>query len=94
MSIVPFKDRTVVFTLSRGVQVCPTDFLPFLSCVADRMVGFGTVGVGHVWHLTLLTEEDAELLDQQGDFTIKDRQVSVSRSPDCYHLLVTFLGCT
>ena len=79
MSIVPFRDRTVVFTLSRGVQVCPTDFLPFLSCVADRMVGFGTVGVGHVWHLTLLTEEDAELLDQQGYFSIKDRQVSVSR---------------
>ena len=79
MSVVPFRDRTVVFSLSRGVQVSPTDFLPYLTCVQNRMVGFGTVGVGHVWHLTLVSEEDAELLEEQGDFTIKNRQVSVSR---------------
>ena len=47
-SVLDFRQRTAVFSLSRGPQVSPLDFVPFLDCVKDRMVGFGTVGVGHV----------------------------------------------
>ena len=44
------------------------------------MVGFGTVGVGHVWHLTLKSEQDVEELISQGDFDIEGGVgVSVSR---------------
>lgn len=73
------RDRTVVFTLSRGVQVSPDDFLPHLQCVSGSLVAFGTVGVGHVWHLTLQSVDDVDTVIDQGNFTIRNRSVCVSR---------------
>ena len=43
------------------------------------MLGFGTVGVGHVWHLTLKSEQYVDELISHGDFEISGREVSVSR---------------
>ena len=73
------SDRTVVFTLAKGSQVTPDDFLPHLLCVSGRMEAFGTVGVGHIWHLTLKSCDDVDTITDRGDFEIKDRSVTVSR---------------
>ena len=78
-SVLEFREHTVVFTLSRGPQVSRSDFLPFLGCVKGRMEGFGTVGVGHVWHLTLKDPSDVDTLIDQGDFVVLSRNVSVTK---------------
>ena len=73
------NDRTVVFTLAKGSQVTPDDFIPHLLCVSGRMEAFGTVGVGHVWHLTLDSPEAVDTIIDNGHFVVNDRSVSVSR---------------
>ena len=54
--------RTVVFTVPKGVKLVPTDFLTALQVVKGKVVAFGTVGVSHVWHCTLQSHLDAQLL--------------------------------
>ena len=52
--LMSVRSRTVILTLSKGPQVVPGDFYEALEVVMGRIVAFGTVGVGHVWHLTLI----------------------------------------
>ena len=73
------KSCTVVFTLSKGQQVTPMDFAPHLEVVMGRILGFGTVGVGHVWHLTLTEQCYVQDILDQGDFEIQGRKVAVSK---------------
>lgn len=54
------KERTLVFTLPKGSKVTYVDFLPILSPFQGRLNAFGTVGVGHIWHLTFLRPKDAD----------------------------------
>lgn len=76
--LMSVRSRTVILTLSKGPQVVPGDFYQALDVVMGRIVAFGTVGVGHVWHLTLIDSHDVEVVLEQGDFEIKGRDVSVS----------------
>ena len=73
------RSCTVVFSLSKGPQIVPLDFAPHLDIVAGRIRGFGTVGVGHIWHLTLTSQCYVEDLIAQGDFVLKGRAVKVSK---------------
>ena len=73
------KACTVVFKLSRGQQVVPLDFAPHLEVVAGRIQGFGTVGVGHILHLTLTSQCYVEDVIAQGDFSIRGRTVVASK---------------
>ena len=73
------KACTVVFKLSRGQQAVPLDFAPHLEVVAESIQGFGTVGVGHIWHLTLTSQCYVEDVIAQGDFSIRGRTVVASK---------------
>lgn len=73
------KSCTVVFRLAKGPQVVPLDFAPHLDIVAGRIRGFGTVGVGHIWHLTLTSQCYVDDLITQGDFVLRGRAVAVSK---------------
>ena len=76
------KDRTLVLVCSRGnkgTRIIPSDFLPALACVRGSIEAFGTVGVGYVWHITLSDTSAADVLLSQGNFSIREVQVSISR---------------
>ena len=80
------KDRTLVFTLPKGVRVKPIDFLPALSQVNGLFEGFGTVGVSHIWHMTFIDQASHDLILSQGSFTILDGvHVVVSKLSDGFH---------
>lgn len=64
--------RTIVFTLPKGSHVTCKDFLPALHCVQDKITAFGTVGAGHIWHLTLKNISDVQLVLDLGNFYIAD----------------------
>ena len=51
-----------MFTLPKGSKLTPVDFLLALTVVKGNIVAFGTVGVGHIWHLTLKLPDHVELL--------------------------------
>ena len=48
------KEITVMLSIPKGSKLVPLDFLPALEVVRGciALVAFGTVGVGHIWHLT------------------------------------------
>lgn len=72
------KDRTLVFTLPKGARASYSDFAPVISSIQGQFVAFGTVGVGHVWHMTFYAPELAEsFLQGHTAFCIGDRQTPV-----------------
>ena len=75
-----------MFTLDKGSHVTPQDFLPFLDTVGDYIEAFGTVGVGHVWHITLSDKHAVQRLLDMGDFKIKDRRVRVSSLANSFNV--------
>ena len=77
--------RTIVFTLPRGLKAVPKDFEPVLDIVIGKMLAFGTVGVGHVWHVTLLDDQSASMLLDQGHFSLHGKEVSVARLSTLAH---------
>jgi hypothetical protein len=87
------KDRTVVFTLPTGTHVTWKDFLPALNYIKDRIVAFGTVGIGNVWHLTLKDIKDVELVLTLGNFDIANNiLVQISRYNDaCFTAILYWL---
>jgi len=74
-----FRRRTVVFTLPPRTHVLASDFALHFAKVVDgcRLQAFGTVGVGHVWHLTVDSEVVAKAIVAQGDFFIGEVPVNV-----------------
>lgn len=79
------RERTVVLTLQRGARVQPFQFLPFFECVRGHIVAFGTVGQGHVWQVTLGDRLYAEALVGQGNFSIGNNRVSVTKLDSGLH---------
>ena len=82
---VTIMQRTIVFTLPRGTKVFPKDFEPALNIVPGKLVAFGTVGVGHVWHAILIDMESVHLLLDLGSFCIKGKEVMVSQLSTLSH---------
>lgn len=80
--VMSVKNRTVVLTLPKGLNVSSEDFLPFLELVRGRIIAFGTVGVGYIWHLTLKSLPDVDRVIDRGNFYIGDFLVQVSRFSD------------
>lgn len=75
------QERTLVFTFAKGLQVNYSHFLPILAPYMGRFTAFGTVGVGHIWHITFNQVADAdEFIGTYSKFVICDNLVEVSVS--------------
>ena len=86
------QSKTIVFTLPKGCRVTPQDFLPALNVISGKITAFGTVGVSHVWHLTLDDLNDVDSLVDQGDFKVKSYPVAVTKFDDgCYSATLHWL---
>lgn len=75
------KERTVVLTLSKGSRASYADFSPILDQYEGKFEAFGTVGVGHIWHLTFKSIQDSDMFQRvHSRFTICNNEVSVLAS--------------
>ena len=63
-----------------------------MDVVQGKLVAFGIVGVGHVWHVTVQDVQDVKALIEQGNFEFNGREVSVTRLSQLAHALAPFLG--
>jgi len=74
------RKKTIVFALPPLIHLTPLDFLPHLSKFANicRFEAFGTVGVGHMLHLTVDDAKAAKNIVQYGDFSIGSVPAKVS----------------
>jgi len=75
-----FRRRTVVFSLPPRSWVRASDFASHIALLISgwRLHAFGTVGVGHIWHLTCDSPEVAKLIVDAGNFAIGDIPVVVT----------------
>lgn len=76
------KDRTVVLTLPKGLKATYDDFFPVIDPYMGRIIAFGTVGVGYVWHITFKAISDVDSFVQAGNFSLGDYTVVVNRFKD------------